>query len=225
MTERLDMEMETELRFFGKMTASISHEIKNVMAIVNESAGLLEDYTLMADKGLPVNPEKLHIIAQRVARQVRRADEIVKNMNSLAHSVDDFEKSVDIGETLKLAVGLSTRLADMRSVTLDLSISSDPVTAITSPFHLQNLIWQILDFAMETSGERKTVGLTFETGPESAKIRFTGLEALKNLSESAFPTKNEDALLRILGAIIHQNSATGEIELVLPRDMRSPGHI
>ncbi len=225
MTERPDMEMATELRFFGKMTASISHEIKNVMAIVNESAGLLEDYTLMAEKGLPVNAEKLNIIAQRVARQVRRADEIVKNMNSLAHSVDDFEKNVDIGEALELAVGLSTRLADMRSITLDLSIPSDLVTVITSPFHLQNLIWQILDVAMETSGERKAVGLTFETGPGSAKISFTGLEALKNLPVSAFPTEKEDALLRILGAMIHQDPEAGEINLVLPKDIRSPRNI
>jgi hypothetical protein len=37
---------ETGLQFFGKMSASISHEIKNVMAIINENAGLLEDLTV-----------------------------------------------------------------------------------------------------------------------------------------------------------------------------------
>ena len=30
-------------QFFGKMSASISHEIKNALAIINENAGLLED--------------------------------------------------------------------------------------------------------------------------------------------------------------------------------------
>ena len=44
MNHLLDEEMGTGLQFFGKMTASISHEIKNVMAIINESAGLLDDY-------------------------------------------------------------------------------------------------------------------------------------------------------------------------------------
>jgi hypothetical protein len=43
------------------MTASISHEIKNVMAIINESAGLLEDYSLMAEKGMPIDPERLKV--------------------------------------------------------------------------------------------------------------------------------------------------------------------
>jgi len=40
------------LRFFGKIVASISHEIKNVMAIINEKAGLIKDLTLMAEKGV-----------------------------------------------------------------------------------------------------------------------------------------------------------------------------
>jgi signal transduction histidine kinase len=222
MMGRPDVKIKTELQFFGKMTASISHEIKNVMAIINESAGLLEDYTLMMEKGLPIDPQKLNLVSQRVARQIRRADEITKNMNSLAHSVDHFQKSIDLGEILELAVGLSKRPADMRSITLSLKLPTDPLSVITSPFHLQNLIWQVLDFAMDASGDGKTVGLTFETGPGSVKIRFTELEALTNLSGAAFPTETEEALLQILGATIHQDVKAREIHLVLPKDVDQP---
>ncbi|NNG12708.1 MAG: sensor histidine kinase, partial [Halobacteria archaeon] len=38
-----------ELRYFGKVTASISHELKNVLAILNEHTGLLQDLTAMAE--------------------------------------------------------------------------------------------------------------------------------------------------------------------------------
>ena len=44
---------ETSLQFFGRVSASISHELKNVLAIINENAGLLEDFTLMGDRGIP----------------------------------------------------------------------------------------------------------------------------------------------------------------------------
>lgn len=219
MNRQIDAEMETGLRFFGKMTASISHEIKNVMAIINESAGLLEDYSLMAEKGLPIDPARLKTVSQRVAAQIRRADGITANMNRLAHSVDGFQRSVDIKETLELAVGLAQRLADMRSVTLEFTPPSDFVTVITSPFHLQNLIWQVLDFAMDASGDGKTVGLFFETDRESVKIRFVGLEELRNLSEAAFPTEKEEALLQMLNATIHQDVKAREIHLILPKDM------
>jgi signal transduction histidine kinase len=219
MNRQSGAEMETGLRFFGKMTASISHEIKNVMAIINESAGLLEDYSLMTKKGIPIDPERIQVISDRVAAQILRADGIAANMNSLAHSVDGFQKSVSIKETLELAVGLAKRLADMRSITLELQPPSDPSTVITSPFHLQNLIWQVLDFAMDASGDGKTVGLNFETGQGSVKIRFTGLEGLTDLSETAFPTEKEKALLQMLSATIHQDVKAREIHLILPKNM------
>ena len=89
MDHRSNDEMGIGLQFFGKMTASISHEIKNVMAIINESAGLLEDYGMMADKGIPIDPEKLKVVSGRVSKQIHRAEGIIRNMNSLAHSVDE----------------------------------------------------------------------------------------------------------------------------------------
>ncbi|MCD6293383.1 MAG: hypothetical protein J7M20_00325 [Deltaproteobacteria bacterium] len=220
MNRQLDGETETGLQFFGKMTASISHEIKNVMAIINESAGLLEDYSLMAEKGMPINPERLKVVSNRVTNQIRRADSIAKNLNSLSHSVDEFQKSVGIRETLELAMGLTGRFADMRSVVLDFQPPPDFPNVITSPFHLLNLIWRVLDFAMDASGPEKKVGLTFEADPTSVKIRFTGIEALTNLPETVFPTEKEASLLGMLSATIHHDAKKGEINLVLPKDDR-----
>ena len=222
MVDRNRMETASELQFFGKMTASISHEIKNVMAIINESAGLLEDYSLMAEKGIPIDPVRLTTVSERVSNQIRRADGITKNLNNLAHSVDEFHKSVGIGESLALAVALAQRHADMRGITLELELPADLCTVITSPFHFQNLIWQILDFAFAISGDGKTVGLTFETGKTFVKIRFTGLEALASHSEPAFPTEKEQALIQLLGATIHEDLETREINLMLPKDMDEP---
>jgi len=58
-TSRMDINGENALKFFGKMTASISHELKNVLAIINENAGLLEDLCAMAEKGRPVDPVRI----------------------------------------------------------------------------------------------------------------------------------------------------------------------
>jgi hypothetical protein len=41
------------LAFFGKVNASISHELKNVMAIISETTGLLGDLSEMARGGTP----------------------------------------------------------------------------------------------------------------------------------------------------------------------------
>ena len=216
MVDHTDEQRESELQFFGKMTASISHEIKNVMAIVNESAGLLEDYTVMAEKGMPIDPGRLMTVSQRVATQIRRADVIIKNLNRLAHSVDEFEKSVGVMEILELAVALTGRFADMRGIKLNFQQPSDFPTIITSPFHLLNLIWQILDFAMDAIGTEKTVELTFETNSGSVAIRFNGIGSATDPP----PAARAAALLRILGAKIHHDMEKGEISLILPKDAR-----
>ena len=57
-----DIIAETGLQFFGRISASISHELKNVLAIINENAGLLEDLTSMADRGKPIDSARLKAI-------------------------------------------------------------------------------------------------------------------------------------------------------------------
>ena len=95
MSSKSDIISETGLQFFGKVSASISHEIKNVLAIMNENAGLLEDYTRMLENGKPINTERFKTLAGKVLKQIQRADGIVKRLNRFAHSVENFAISVD----------------------------------------------------------------------------------------------------------------------------------
>lgn len=219
MNASLDVREETALQFFGKMSASISHEIKNVLAIINENAGLLEDYNLMAEKGTPVSPERLKTLAETVMRQIKRADGIVKNMNKLAHSVDEAKKTVDVREVLELVVALSSRFAAMRGVVLDFQPSSNPPSILSSPFFLENLIWLVLDFAMDAAGNGKIVGLIAEKRGEGARVRFTQLDALGKTQKDEFPTERERSLLHILNAEIALDYGAGQIFIDLPADI------
>ena len=124
---------ESGLQFYGKITASVSHEIKNVLAIINENAGLLEDFTFMADRGKPLDPARMKMIAAAVKKQIGRADGIIKNMNLFAHSVDQTITTVDLNETLELIIALTARFAAMRGVQVDLQSPENPVKFQTAP--------------------------------------------------------------------------------------------
>ena len=215
----LDVREETALRFFGKMSASITHEIKNVLAIINENAGLLEDYNLMAEKGTPVSPERLKKLAKTVMTQVERADGIVKNMNKFAHSVDEAKRTVDIREVLELVATLSSRLAAMRGVAIDLQPSSSAVSILTAPFFLETLTWLVLDFAVDAAGNGKTVGLIAEKRGEGARVRFTQLDALGETQKNEFPTEREGSLLHFLNAEIALDHGAGQILMDLPANI------
>ncbi|UCG06321.1 MAG: hypothetical protein JSV83_20810 [Desulfobacterales bacterium] len=217
MSDRLGAIGESSLQFFGKMTASISHEMKNVLAIINENAGLLEDLTLMVDHGRPIDPQRLNTLSQTVMKQIRRADTIVKNLNRFAHSADKSLKSVDLNDTLELVVNLSQRFASMRSVTLEPKLQRDPVMIKTFPFVLMNLIWLCLDFAMDASGDRKIVELTPQKTEKGAQIRLARMDSLTQSLMDAFPAEPARGLLDLLNAELVVSVEKKEIVVKLER--------
>ena len=127
MSYQWDILGEEGLQFFGKMSASISHEMKNVLAVVNENAGLLQDFIYMNKKGMPIDPEQLKGVSQMIKKQVQRADGIMKNMNKFAHSTDQLIKTESVNNILDIVTNLAIRFASMREITLE-KIPSDAVS-------------------------------------------------------------------------------------------------
>jgi len=207
---------ETGLQFFGKMSASISHELKNVLAIINENAGLLEDLTVMAEKGMPIDPLRLKTQASRIMKQIRRGDDIIKGMNRFAHSVDEPLRQTDLNDTLALMCALSNRFASMRGIRLELEPPSIPIPVVTSPFFLQNLIWLCLDFAMGCAGAGKIVFLKAEKTEGGAKIKFSKLQDMAQVETGSFPGERERALLRALKADLVIHKEMEELRLTFP---------
>ncbi len=206
---------ETGLQFFGRMSASISHEIKNVLAIINENAGLLEDFSFMADRGMPIDPARLKVMAETVKKQIGRADGIIKNMNRFAHSIDQTITTVDLDQTIELVIALTARIAAMRGVRVDLQLPGSPVTIPTAPFFLMNLIWLCLDFSMAASGDEKRVELVVEETENSVRIRFRRLAGLSEALLEAFPSEREKNLLAVLAADLTAERSREEIALRL----------
>ena len=204
------------LTFYGKMSASISHEIKNVLAIINENAGLLSDFTIMAARGVPIEPERIKTISSKIAEQVMRADLICKNMNQFAHSVDDHIKTTALDELIAVVIKLSLRFAANRGVHLEQQASATPLSITTSPFLLQNLVWLCLDKAMDLAGEKKNLSIIAKEVENGVKIEFKHSGTLQEESGSSFPGEQENALASLLKAKIEINNQTGEILLHLP---------
>jgi C4-dicarboxylate-specific signal transduction histidine kinase len=190
----------TGLQFFGQISASISHEIKNVLAIINENAGLLEDLTVMADRGKPIDPARLVKMAATIKKQIGRADNIIKNMNGFAHSIDQTVTTVDLNEIVELIVALTARFAAMKNVEVDLQLPQDPLKIQTAPYRLLNLLWLCLDFAMDASGELKQIEVVAEETNDGIRIQLKRLTRLSEMVSNTFPSEREIQLLEILDA-------------------------
>ena len=207
---------ERGFQFFGKISASISHEIKNVLAIINENAGLLKDLVYMAEKGNEIDPQRLQRVSDLIAKQVQRADTIVKNMNVFAHSVDDTTKTINVNDVIDTVLALSTRFADMKGVSLENRLTPAEPVITTKPFLLENLIWLCLDFSMDMAGAKGTIFVESQKEEDKVIISYSGLNTLGSQTEVLFPSEQEKALLHALDGKINTDTVQQKIEIVLP---------
>ncbi|MFO7965208.1 MAG: hypothetical protein R6U50_14890 [Desulfobacterales bacterium] len=202
MIEDVDFLRKTGLQFFGTMTASVSHELKNVLAILNENAGLMQDLTLMARKGASIDLERINSLADRFCAQINRADDIIKNLNRFAHTVDHDKVETDICDMLRLTAVLAGRFASMRGVAVESDRLPPSVSAETNPFFLIQLIWLCLDYAMDAAGEPKRVVLECRRTDSNVQILFLDLHGNTETSEKPLFSDMGKQLLHLLQAEI-----------------------
>ena len=176
---------EQGLRFFSATTASLSHELKNALAIIKENAGLLTDYMAMFEKGSPVAPDRLITVARRIEDQVSRADNLIKSMNQYAHTVDNLNQTVDMNDILGLFVLITQRFVAQHQVTLEVIPSSPPASMATAPFFLLTLLRQYLEYIVKfvrpgdhlllgnTTNNENSIYFKFPQGKCESSMAFT----------------------------------------------------
>lgn len=166
------------LCFFGKISAAISHDLKNTLSIMNESAGLLEDLALLAQKGRPLDPRRIQQLGATIKRQIRRNDGIVRNMNRFAHSVDQEFKAVDLGAWLEVLLAICRRLTDAGGVKVSIAQRHKDVSIVTRPFYLFHFVWLLLEWGMDYAGPGKNLLLEVEPDQDGVRLICRGFDAL-----------------------------------------------
>lgn len=162
----------TCVQVFARISASISHEIKNTLSIINENAGLLDDFAHMAEEGTGVAVERVHAVTKTIAKQVDRSNLIMKNLNRFAHSADSYVAHGNLEETLSLIVALTDRQAAMKNITTTLHCPAD-IAFSTYLIVLESLVYLTLLTLFQASREGTTLLVEVQDETPSITICFT----------------------------------------------------
>jgi C4-dicarboxylate-specific signal transduction histidine kinase len=141
-----------EAAFMGKVTAGLTHELKNIFAIIKESAGLMEDLLALSKGGPLTHQERFERSLNRIGEQVARGVNLAVRLNRFAHAPDEAVASVDLGELSDLAAFLSHRRARGMGVTLNAVGGDLPVIIVTDPFRAQMLLFECIDVLINLEG-------------------------------------------------------------------------
>ncbi len=170
-----DQAAKARLTFFGTMTASLSHELKNVLATINEFAGLLEDLSVGGDPAAPPLPaSKVHSISTRVLNQIKRGEALVKRLNRFAHSTDDRNGPIELNPLLGDFCDLGDRFVRLAQATLTRSFPPEEHLLELDPFALLQVLFQALRLALDELGPDRRIELVCTCSvSEGLAIRLT----------------------------------------------------
>lgn len=168
---------EQGLNFSGAIARSLSHQLANVMAILTELTGLLEDLLYAAGQGTPLDPARVENVVGRIGKQLERGTSFIKQLNRFGHSVDHPRTTLEAGEILERVVGYSRRFATLKKMSLSHSRPETDIPMEGSPFDLQHVLYRCLDAAFSASSQGAELAVALEAVEGGARFTFSGQAA------------------------------------------------
>ncbi len=154
------MKNSKSLSFAGKIIAGVTHEINNVLAIINETTGLMEDILSISRDDSIQHIDRLEKSIPKIYEQTKRGVKLTKNLNRFAHGFDIPETDVDLNRVLEQIIFLSNRFARNKVVTMEFKHPDKEYITFTNPVMLQIIL-------------HKSMELFWENIPGGGKLDFS----------------------------------------------------
>lgn len=200
---------------WSAITASVSHELKNVIAVIGELTGLQEDLLAAAEQGHGLDTAKLGTISGKTQKQLARAEAIVQRLNRFAHTVDEPDESTDVAQTMELVASLCQRLADLGEVRLETRAHGEPLRTQGSAFVLLQAIYAAIRTTLQGAPRGATITVSCEPDGDGIMLVVEANHAFEE-HEECEPHRSVLALLaRELGGKAEEHLAAGETRFVL----------
>jgi signal transduction histidine kinase len=143
-------EHDAVVRSFGELVASFTHEMKNILAIIQESGGLLQDLIHLKLGEEFAYKDKFSRSLSVIEQQVDRGQDLSSRLNLLAHTPDHWLTCIDVCEYLEMMVLLSHKIATRNAVTIRTECPDQRIELRTSPAIFVSLVFQCLKHLLQS---------------------------------------------------------------------------
>jgi len=199
-----------ELRFIGKILAGFTHEIKNHLAIVKESIGLMSD--MMQIRKTPDADFSPYLqIIRSIEEQIEKTIVHFRYLNRFAHRMDIPLSSFNINESLEELLALVQRFAAQKRISMKEEFKKDIPSISSNPAILQFLVFSLLEDKMTKLDKDGSMIVKTEVIDSSVAIRIIPEgDLLETETEQSFcPPEIHNHLINMLqGTISTQGEQT-----------------
>jgi len=205
-----------EAEFLAKVTTGTTHEIRNVLAIIKESAGLMEDMVAAAERGRTLQPDRLSRSIDRIAAQVERGAELMTALNRFAHGLDHAQEQIDLHREAEQVALMCGRKARRKNQEVEVKEDERGVSFAANRLRFEMALFTGVECCLEQLPEHGTV--IMHSG------RYGGAPALEfrcEFGEGGAAPPPEDAsswqllleVLDMLGATVETEGVHGHFRL------------
>ena len=166
-----------EAAFLAAMTAGATHEVRNVLAIIKESAGLIQDLLQVSRHRSDMDEEKVQRAVDRIETQVKRGADLLTNLNRLAHTLDQDRSTVDLGQEVEQLVFLSQRFARKKGHQVSAVTETEECPLNTDALLLHMVLFAAMECCLEELPEGSLLTVEVNRLGEDPGVVYRGTRA------------------------------------------------
>jgi hypothetical protein len=165
-------EIDHRAAHLGTVAASLSHDLGNVLATVQQAGGLIEDCLADAAAGVALDADELEPVVRRIERSITRGLEMTRLLNWLAHSVDDAQREADLAAAVEMGVRSARYFARQREVAIELPAALATMALPVRAIDLHRAIFRCCLSAAAATPPGESVTVCPETGVAGPVVVF-----------------------------------------------------
>ena len=220
---RLEKKMvDTErLVSLGTLSTGIAHEINNPLAIINESAGFMQQVINTPEMSGFSQKDALLMGIEKIEKSVKRARRITHQLLGHVKKQDTQFSEVDLAVLLSETLGLLKKELEDKQVTINWKIDKPKNSLWSDPYQIRQVLMNLLNNAVHAVKKNGVITLTtFETDDAILlEIKDNGIgiakENLGKIFDPFFTTKSFDEGTGLGLFVVHKilSGLNGEIKV------------
>lgn len=146
------------LATIGRLAAGVAHEINNPLAVIDQKAGLIEDY--LEFTGDFPHKEKFQTAVQGINSNVVRCKKITHRLLGFARKVGATFESVNINTIIQEVLGFLEKEALYNHIQLELDLDHKLPDIYSDHGQLQQILLNIINNAIDAIGQSGIISIT-----------------------------------------------------------------
>ncbi|MEJ2283421.1 MAG: sensor histidine kinase [Desulfobacterales bacterium] len=145
------VEYASKMVSLGRLASGVAHEINNPLAIINEKAGHIKDIFTLTDTY--AKDPKLIGLVDSVISTVQRCARITRGLLDFTRHLNSSIQDIDLKEIIDEVRGILYKEAELRSITVGVTVSDDIPTFESDRGKLEQVFFNLFNSAIGAMGD------------------------------------------------------------------------